>query len=95
MQPLHDFGKGKVIGVTTFGKGIMQNTQQLPNGGALTLTVAKYRTVRGECYHGVGITPDAEVKAGEEKGGLATIPTAKPIRSLQQQFRRFPNKQSE
>ncbi len=64
---LHDFGKGKVIGMTTFGKGIMQNTQQLPNGGALTLTVAKYRTVRGECYHGVGITPDAEVEAGEEK----------------------------
>ena len=64
---LHDFDKGKVIGMTTFGKGIMQNTQQLPNGGALTLTVAKYRTVRGECYHGVGITPDAEVEAGEEK----------------------------
>ena len=64
---LHDFGKGKVVGTTTFGKGIMQNTQQLPNGGALTLTVAKYRTVRGECYHGVGITPDAEVEAGEEK----------------------------
>ena len=43
------------------------STKTRPDGGALTLTVAKYRTVRGECYHGVGITPDVEVEAGEEK----------------------------
>ena len=55
-------------GLATY-KELIRNmsTKTRPDGGALTLTVAKYRTVRGECYHGVGITPDAEVEAGEEK----------------------------
>lgn len=62
---LQDFEKGTLVGVTTFGKGIMQNTQQMPDGGALTLTVATYQTTRGECYHGVGVEPDIVVEAGE------------------------------
>ncbi len=57
---LSDFDKAELIGETTFGKGIMQDTRQIADG-ALTLTVATYRTVRGECYHGVGVKPDREV----------------------------------
>ena len=34
---LKDFGKADVIGEQTFGKGIMQNTFELPDGGAVTL----------------------------------------------------------
>ena len=63
---LHDFEKAELVGTTTFGKGIMQNTSSMPSGGALTLTVATYQTTRGECYHQVGITPDVEVQPGEE-----------------------------
>lgn len=62
---LRDFGKAKAVGTTTFGKGIMQVTQPMFSG-ALTLTVATYQTTKGECYHGVGITPDVVVDAGEE-----------------------------
>lgn len=62
---LRDFGKGEAVGTTTFGKGIMQVTQPMSSGGALTLTVATYQTTKGECYHGVGITPDVIVEAGD------------------------------
>lgn len=57
---LSDFGKAVLVGKNTFGKGVMQNTTEVA-GGALTLTVATYQTVRGECYHGKGIAPDYDV----------------------------------
>lgn len=57
-----DFKNVPLIGVTTFGKGIMQNTFDLSDGGSLTLTVARYRTTKSECYHGVGLKPDYEVE---------------------------------
>ena len=63
---LHDFGKASIVGTQTFGKGIMQVTQTMPGGGALTLTVATYQTTKGECYHKVGITPDEIVEPGED-----------------------------
>ncbi len=62
---LQDFGKGTVVGTTTFGKGIMQVTRQMPSGGALTLTTATYQTTKGECYHGIGVKPDVEIEAGD------------------------------
>ncbi len=62
---LSDWDKAFLVGETTFGKGIMQNTESAA-GGAITLTVATYQTVRGECYHGVGITPDYEVTQVED-----------------------------
>lgn len=63
---LKDFGKAVLVGKNTFGKGIMQNTYNLDNGGGLRLTVAKYRTVKSECYHGVGLAPDHEVDMPEK-----------------------------
>ncbi len=61
---LHDFDKAFLVGTTTYGKGVMQDTKQV-SGGAVTLTVATYQTVKGECYHGIGITPDYEVEPTE------------------------------
>ncbi len=61
---LSDFDKAFLVGETTYGKGVMQDTREVA-GGAVTLTVATYQTVRGECYHGVGITPDHEVSLVE------------------------------
>lgn len=62
---LRDFDKAFLVGETTFGKGVMQDTRQV-SGGAVTLTVATYQTVKGECYHGVGLTPDEEVALAED-----------------------------
>lgn len=56
----------QIIGVKTYGKGIMQTTFTLANGGAFKLTVGKYYLPNDECVHEVGITPDIVVELPEE-----------------------------
>lgn len=63
---LKDFGKAVLVGKNSFGKGIMQNTYDLDNGGGVRLTIARYRTVKSECYHGVGLAPDYEADMPEK-----------------------------
>ncbi len=46
---IQDWDRGVVIGRRTFGKGLVQEQYDLPNGGALRLTVAKYYTPSGRC----------------------------------------------
>lgn len=55
-----------LVGENTYGKGVMQVTQQLSNGGAVVLTVATYNIIGKECYHGVGLAPDYEVTLSED-----------------------------
>ena len=55
----------KLVGVTTFGKGIMQNTYEFTDGTAVTMTVAYYNPPSGVNYHKIGVTPDVEVRAEE------------------------------
>ncbi|MDE5770452.1 MAG: S41 family peptidase [Ruminococcus sp.] len=59
---LKDFGKAELIGSQTYGKGVMQTTAELTNGGAVVLTIAEYKTSVSECYDGIGITPDYKVE---------------------------------
>ena len=63
---LRDFSKAKLVGKNTFGKGIMQGLYELSNGGGVKLTVARYKTAKSECYHGVGLAPDYEIEIPEE-----------------------------
>ncbi len=63
---LKDFGKADIVGETTYGKGVMQSTMELSNGGAVVLTIAKYKTTNSECYDGIGITPDYIVQNEDE-----------------------------
>ncbi|MBR3631238.1 MAG: S41 family peptidase, partial [Oscillospiraceae bacterium] len=63
---LRDFGKARLVGTNTYGKGVMQVSSRLEDGGGLTLTVATYQTTLSDCYQGVGLKPDVEVEAGEE-----------------------------
>lgn len=70
---LRDFGKAKLYGTTTFGKGIMQDTIALDDGGGLTITVARYRTAKSECYHGIGLTPDVQVDLPEDAPALDAL----------------------
>jgi carboxyl-terminal processing protease len=58
---IQDAKTGTLIGSTTFGKGLVQETFPLPDGGAIKLTVARYRTPAGRDIEGVGITPDIVV----------------------------------
>ena len=63
---LRDLGKAKLVGVQTYGKGIMQTSYTLSNGGVFKLTTGKYYLPNGECIHETGITPEYIVELSEE-----------------------------
>lgn len=58
---IKDTGRGKLVGETTYGKGVVQSVIPLSDGSALKVTTAKYFTPSGVCIQGVGIEPDYEV----------------------------------
>jgi carboxyl-terminal processing protease len=55
---LQDYGRAKLVGETTFGKGLVQSIEPLSNGGALKATTAIYLTPKGRDINKKGITPD-------------------------------------
>ena len=57
-----DYGVGKIVGKTTFGKGIVQNVIGLQDGSAMKITMAEYFTPSGKSIHKKGVTPDVEVE---------------------------------
>jgi len=59
---LQDWGRGVVMGTTTFGKGSVQTVISLSDGSGLRLTTAKYYTPKDRSIQNTGITPDIEVK---------------------------------
>lgn len=59
---IKDSGIGKLVGKTTFGKGIVQDVIPLQDGSAIKLTVANYYTRGGNDIHLKGIEPDIEVE---------------------------------
>lgn len=61
-----DYGIGTIVGTTTFGKGIVQNTFQLSDVSVVKLTIAHYYTPLGNDIHKVGITPDVEVELPDD-----------------------------
>lgn len=63
---LKDYGKAKVVGTTTYGKGCMQSYFNLSDGSSLCLTVRLYCPPFSDNYDGVGITPDVEVEICDE-----------------------------
>ena len=63
---IQDYGIGKLVGTTTFGKGIVQSIIPLGDGSALKLTTAKYYTPKGRNIHDTGLEPDVEVELSNE-----------------------------
>ena len=60
-QTIKEFGKGLIVGKTTFGKGTVVTEYTLSNGGTATISTGTYRTHSGECLEGIGVIPDYEV----------------------------------
>ena len=61
-----DYKLGKVVGTTTYGKGIVQTVVKLKDGSAVKLTIAQYFIPSGRTVHEVGIEPDIEVELDDE-----------------------------
>jgi carboxyl-terminal processing protease len=64
---LQQRGRARVVGTRTYGKGVFQEIEPMPNGGALDITVGEYFTPNGSnlggggVREGLGIKPDAYV----------------------------------
>lgn len=63
---VQDNGEGLIVGTLTYGKGIIQQMEQLSDGSAVNLTILQYFSPKGKIIHKVGITPDYVVELTEE-----------------------------
>jgi len=64
---IQDYGRGKLVGVTSFGKGSVQNWVPLSNDqGAVRVTIAKWLTPNERTISGEGLQPDVEVEITDE-----------------------------
>lgn len=70
---IQDYGIGKLVGTTTYGKGIVQKIVPLEDGSAVKLTISKYYTPKGKNIHKTGIAPDVEVKLDESLSKKAAV----------------------
>jgi carboxyl-terminal processing protease len=65
---LQDRDRAKVVGTRTFGKGVFQEIEPLPNGGALDITVGEYFLPSGRnlggggVSRGAGVSPDVQAE---------------------------------
>jgi len=55
-----------LVGVTSFGKGSVQELENLPSGGTLKITIARWYTPGGHNIDKEGIKPDIKVELTEE-----------------------------
>lgn len=58
---LQDHGIAQVVGQKTFGKGTVQDYQELRDGSAVKITIAHWLTPKGRTINKEGITPDVEI----------------------------------
>ena len=63
---LKDRGRAKVVGVQSFGKGVVQKIFNLQNGAGAKITISEYFTPNGTQINKVGVTPDIKVEASED-----------------------------
>lgn len=55
-----------LVGTTTYGKGTVQETENLPNGTLIKYTIQEWLTSKGNSINDVGVKPDVEVTISEE-----------------------------
>ncbi|MBN2550345.1 MAG: S41 family peptidase [Anaerolineales bacterium] len=64
---IQDRGRGKLVGIKSFGKGSVQNYIPLENDqGAVRITIAYWLTPNGRQINGEGLEPDVLVELSEE-----------------------------
>ncbi len=64
---MQDYGKAKIVGQTTFGKGTGISIMPLNDGTGLAISDTLFYTPSGRNLEGVGVIPDYEVEMTEEQ----------------------------
>lgn len=62
---IQDRQRGKLVGEQSFGKGTIQNAEDLAQGTGIHITTSKWLTPGGNWVHNVGLTPDVKVNLPE------------------------------
>ena len=66
---IKDNTRGQIVGSTTFGKGTIQEPQEVAGGAGLHITIAKWLTPNGFWVNEGGLKPDVEVEDKEDTEG--------------------------
>ncbi len=59
---LQDYKRARLVGVSTFGKGTIQDATDLEGGAGLHITVAKWLTPNGRWVNNTGLTVDDKIE---------------------------------
>ena len=82
---LRDNCRAKLVGGTTFGKGVIQGVFGLSDGGALIETVASYSTPSRDEINRIGVKPD------EQKTFISDV-SAPDLSTPTSRMRKYPNR---
>ena len=63
---IQDHGRGKLVGIKTFGKGSVQTVEDLSGGSKIRITIAKWLTPNGREIDKEGIEPDVKVELSSQ-----------------------------
>ena len=70
---LKDYGKAKIVGTKTYGKGVIQQLLTLPDGSGLKITSEEYLTPDKTKINEIGIEPNEEVKLPDSVKNVLTV----------------------
>jgi carboxyl-terminal processing protease len=81
---LQDYDRAVILGTRTYGKGLVQQPRQLPYGGSIKITTAKYYIPSGRCIQAIDYknrNSDGSVgKIPEDKTKLFHTAAGRPVR---------------
>ncbi len=64
---MKDNKRAVLVGTQSFGKGLVQEINKLPNESGINITIQKYLTPNGTDIHKKGITPDVIIELTDEQ----------------------------
>jgi len=64
---MKDNKRAVLVGTQSFGKGLVQEINKLPNNAGINITIQKYLTPNGTDIHKKGITPDVVVELTDDE----------------------------
>ena len=70
---LKDYGKAKIVGTKTYGKGVIQQLLTLPYGSGLKITSEEYLTPDKTKINEIVIEPNEEVKLPDSVKNVLTV----------------------